>query len=303
MKKVMRTMVMLFAASALVLASCGDDTDVKDVELTLIPSATSGTHFVGDVLSITVNAKGNSDNKLKTLTIVKSITGSAPVTVYTNKSLSGTDFIYAYKDTLDITDTGTVTYTFTLTGDKGSNGVKTYLASVRVVGLIDNIETVIALKGQLNTTDPLHFMKLTPPFTPYSTTITLPEFKTCDLAFYFGSSNRFTISSPSDNVMQNLYSGLASYWSSAKVTGFYKAGANDLNYNAIVSVGTDVPIVNYAQGKTFANTVTNLTIGDVILFKTAEGKLGLIQVKAINPTQNAAATNASMDIVVAAQVD
>ena len=296
-------MVMLFAASALVLASCGDDTDVKDVELTLIPAATSGTHFVGDVLSITLNAKGNSDNKLKALTIVKSVTGSAPLTVYKNDKLSGTDFIYALKDTLETTDTGTVTYTFTLTGEKGNASVKNYTATVRVVGLILNIVNVISLKGQLNTNSPLHFMKLTPPFTPYSTTVTLPEFETCDLAFYFGSSNRFTISSPSDKVMQGLYSGLDSYWSKAKVTGFYKAGANDLNYQAIVTTGTDMPIVNYAQGKTFSNTVTNLITGDVILFKTAEGKLGLIQVKAINPPQNAAATNASMDIVVAAQIN
>ncbi len=304
MKKVMRTMVMLFAASALVLASCGDDTDVKDVELTLIPAATSGTHFVTDKLSITINAKGNSDNKLKSLTIQKAVTGSPTSTVYSNTKLSGTDFIYAFADTLDITDTGTVTYTFTLAGEKGSNSSKVYTATVRQIGLIDNITTAISLKGQQNPTAPLHFMKLTPPFTPYSTTLSIDEFRACDLAFYFGSTNKFTISSPSDKVMQGLYSGLASYFSGAKITGFYKAGANDLNYNNIVTVGTDVPIVNYAQGKTFTNTITDLKAGDILLFKTAEGKLGLISVTGTNPASSAAAaTNASMDILVAVQVD
>lgn len=295
-------MVMLFAASALVLASCGDDTEVKDVELTLIPAATSGTHFVDDILSITLNAKGNSDNKLKALTIVKSATGSAPLTVYKNDKLSGTDFIYAFKDTLEDSDTGTITYSFTLTGEKGNAAVKTYVATVRQVGLIDATPTVISLKGQLNTTNPLHFMKLTPPFTPYSTSLTKDEFGACDLAFYFGSTNKFTISSPSDNVMQSLYSGLASYWSVARVTGFYKAGANDLNFDAILAGEVDVPVVNYAQGKTYTNTVANLVTGDVILFRTSTGKLGLIRVEAINPQTNQSNTNASMDVRVLSQL-
>jgi hypothetical protein len=303
MKKVMRTMVMLLA-SAVVLTSCGND-DVKDVELTLIPSATSGTHFVNYELKITLNAKGNSDNKLKSLTIIRARTGASPQTVYTNQNLSGTDFILDFKDSLSILDTVGVTYTFTLNGAKGNASVKNYLATVKQIGLLDVLEIPVTLKGQTNSTAPLHFMKLTSPFTPYSTSVTESELITCDLAFYFGSSNLFTISSPSDNVMQSLYSGLLPIWSKnvVRTTGFYKAGPNDLNYNTIATEEIDVPIVNYAAGKTFTNTITKLVTGDIILFKTATGKLGLIRVKAVNPATNQAASNASIDLEMVAQAN
>ena len=71
MKKVIKTMMMLFVASTFALTSCTNETEeVENVEITMSPAATSGTHFVGDTLKLTVSCKGNADNKLKTLTFL-----------------------------------------------------------------------------------------------------------------------------------------------------------------------------------------------------------------------------------------
>lgn len=294
-------MMMMLVASAFVLTSCGDDKDVKDVELTISPAATMGTHFVGESVNLTINGKGNDDNKLKSIKITKAVVGIATITVFSKDDLSGTDYIYNFKDSLYVTDTAGVTYTITLTGSEGNPAQVVYTAKVIEKGLLQELDLPVSLKGQTNTTNPLHFMRLTHPFSPYSTTITLPEFATCDLAFYFGNNNLFTISSPSDNVMQGLYSGLASYWTSAKETGFYRAPAGALNYEAIAAGQIDVPIINYAEGKTYSNTITKCVPGDIILFKTEEGKLGLIRVLAVAPSVTPSASNASMDISVLVQ--
>lgn len=292
-------MVMLFAASALVLASCGDDTEVTDVELTLVPAATSGVHFVEDVLSITLNAKGNSDNKLKSLTIVKSVTGSAPVTVYTNAKLSGTDFIYAYKDTFETTDTGKVTYSFTLTGEKGNASVKVYTATVVQENELEILTQPIQLSGQLNTTgNPLHFAQLTAPNQRFGLGVTKEEMTAkVDLGFFYGSTNKFSFSSPDNVVMQDLYSGLktAGTFSTARATGFFKVPAGALSYDAIKTGKSDGPIINYATGKTYTNLVNNLLAGDIILFKTQDGKLGLIRITNLAPGSGQSANNAVID--------
>ena len=63
MKKAMKTIMMLFVASSFILASCGTDTDVADVELTVVQGST--TYFVGDTLKVTVNGKVSTGNFVK----------------------------------------------------------------------------------------------------------------------------------------------------------------------------------------------------------------------------------------------
>lgn len=301
MKKVIKTMMMMLVASALVLTSCKDDEEVKDVELTIVPAATAGTHFVGEKINLTINGKGNSDNKLKSLIITKAVTGLATQTIYKKDDLSGTDYIHNFKDSLYIADTAGVTYTFTLAGEKGNASVVTYVATVMEKGLLQELDIPVSLKGQTNPNSPIHFMVLTHPFNQYGTSLSQEELASIDLAFYFGNTNLFTISSPSDNVMQGLYSGLAPFWPQAKTTGFFKVPAGALNYESIKAGQIDVPIINYAMGKTYTNTITKCVPGDLILFKTEEGKLGLLRVDATNPSSSPATNNASMDVVALVQ--
>lgn len=286
MKKVIKTMMMLFVASTFVLTSCTSDEDVKDVELTMIPAATSGTHFVSDTLSITLNAKGNDDNKLKSIKITKAIAGQAGViTMYENTKLSGTDFIYNLKDTFQSGEVGINTITITLTGEKGNAQTKTYTATVRAIGLIEATGSPVSLFGQGAGAETQQFISLAG-FTTYTIAEATANSNDAlknniDLAFYFGNTNRFSLSSLDDATMHTLYTGLSTFWTSAdnkRITGLNKISGQSSLYATIEASGSDKDLLLLADGKTFSKSVNNLAVGDLVLFKTTEGKIGLLKV-------------------------
>ena len=287
MKKAMKTIMMLFVASSFILTSCSSE-DVADVTLTTIPASTGTAFFVGDTMSVTINAKGNADNKLKSLTITKAVTGKATITYYT-KTLSVTDYIFDLKDTLDIQDTGTVTYNITLTGEKGTAQTKTITITVSEVGFINETNgSPIQMFG--HTYDGPRFCQLST-FETWSID-TVDNYEKLrnriDVVSYFGNSNKFTLSSPDDAVMQGLYSGLSTFWTSgkARVTGLVRVNGL-VNYNTILAPGDDRLLVQFAAGKTYGKTITNIQANDLILFKTAGGQLGLIKVTSVTGTTSA----------------
>lgn len=292
MKKVIKTIMMLFVASTFVLTSCTDDEDVKDVELTMIPATTSGTHFVYDTLNITLNAKGNADNKLKAIKITKAIAGqSGIITIYDNSKLSGTDFIYNLKDTFQPGEVGINTYTITLTGDKGTAQTKTYTATVRAVGLIESTAgSPITLFHQNQLTNE-HFADLKT-FSTYTDEEVIANsnevFKnSIDIAFYYGATNKYSLSSLDDRAyMQTLYSRFSNFWNSAdnkRVTGLYKA-TGQVNYATIEASGSDKNLLLFAEGKTYSNTLSDLKVNDLVLFRTSEGKIGLLKIATLDGT-------------------
>jgi hypothetical protein len=297
MKKAIKTIMMLFVASTFVLTSCTDDTDVKDVELTMIPAATSGTYFVSDTLSITLNAKGNSDNSLKSIKISKAIAGqSGVITIFENTKLSGTDFIYVLKDTLQPGEVGINTYTITLTGEKGAVQTKTFTATVRAVGFIESTETPASLYGQSAGAETQQFIAL-----GSFVTYTIPEAtasgnealkNTIDLAFYWGDNNKHSLTSLDDAPMHTQYTGLASFWTSAdnkRITGLHKVPKDVIAYNVIEASGTDKDLLIYAEGKTFGKAINNIAANDLILFKTKEGKIGLLKIESASGSSRSTA--------------
>ncbi len=297
MKKVIKTMMMLFVASTFVLTSCTDDEDVKDVELIMTPAAASGSHFVSDTLSITLTAKGNSDNKLKSIKISKTIANqSGVITIYENTKLSGTEFGYVLKDTFESGEAGVNTYTITLTGEKGNAQTKTYTATVRAIGLLESTGSPVSLFGQGAGAETQQFIALNT-FTTYTiggaTASSNEALKnSIDLAFYYGATNKHVLSSLDDATMHTLYNGLSSFWTSAdnkRITGLYKVPPGAIQYNVIEASGSDRSLLSYADGKTYSKTVTTLAAGDLILFKTTEGKIGLLRVVSAGGNTNSTA--------------
>lgn len=282
MKKAIKTMMMMLVASTLVLTSCKDDeTTIEDVKLTLNPATTSGTHAVGTALKIVVNGKGNADNKLKTLTITKAPKGS-PTTTIADEKLSGTDKIYDLIDSLKAE--GEITYTITLTGEKGATQTATYVATVVNVNPIDFIPAdVISFKAQLTAAGGTHFMNLSSDFLQFSTDLSKADWSSkVDVAYFYGATNKHTLASPDNTTMQGLYTGLKNdgYFTSSRKTSFYKISASEGGtlYNKIISDNNDAALTAFASGKTYSDLINNLAPNDVILYKTQDGLLGLIKI-------------------------
>lgn len=301
MKKVIKTMMLMFVASTLVLTSCKDDETIEDVKLTLNPAATSGTHAVGSVLKIVINGQGNSDNKLKTLKITKAPKGSATTTVADEK-LSGTDKIYNLIDTLK--EEGEITYSITLSGEKGTTQTATYVATIVNVNAIQILPAdQLSLKGQTQE-GAQHFMQMDQSFSPFSTDLSKTEWSTkVDLAYFFGTENKHTLTSPDNATMQGLFSGLkdGGYFTTSRKTGLYKISATEGGtlYNKIVSDNNDAALTAYAAGKVYTDFLPNLAPNDVILYKTQDGLLGLIK---IGNASGVSASNADLPFQALVQI-
>ncbi|MES2690383.1 MAG: hypothetical protein V4658_08270 [Bacteroidota bacterium] len=302
MKKVIKTMMMMLVASTLVLTSCKDDeTTIEDVKLTLNPAATSGTYGVGTILKIVVNGKGNSDNKLTMLTITKAPKGS-PTTTLASEKLSGTDKIYDLIDTLKAE--GEITYTIKLEGAKGTAQTATFVATVVNVNPIEVLPADnLSLKGQTQE-GAQHFMQMDQNFSPYSTDLSKAEWSNnVDLAYFYGTENKHTITSPDNATMQGLFTGLkdGGYFTSSRKTGFYKISATEGGtlYNKIVSDNDDAALTSFASGKVYTDFLPNLAPNDVILYKTQGGLLGLIK---IGNASGVSASNANLPFQALVQV-
>ncbi|MCU0442176.1 MAG: hypothetical protein MUE96_07235 [Bacteroidia bacterium] len=277
MKKLVRTMLMLSVASLAILTSCNqedDDKVIKDVEITISASpATSVT--AGNPVTLTLALKGNSDNKLKKVTV----TSSASTTALLSKTLSGADAVETVVDTPETV--GNITYTVTLEGEKGNPQTKTYTINVLPVpGPVAVTSTPIDLFGHVNGDGgSSRFMATTDPFTQVS----LDNFNSnkgiIDIAYYRGATNGNTLASPSNTTMQGLYSGLT--WTGVKTTKVAKTTMTVAQFDAYAAnpVNDSLIWATASSSTWIADGAANqLAVGNVVLFETAAGKKGLIKV-------------------------
>lgn len=286
MKKLVKSVLMLSIASLAILSSCKkEDSNAEVTDVTVSVSSSPAIPVEGGVVTLTVTCTGNTDNNLKSISVNRS-GGSLADKVVLSKSLTGTSSTEVIVDTIG---TGTFTYVVAVTGKEGSPATKTITVTTRSLPKqVDVTTSAIPLFGQTNddpsATNP-HFMKLTSPFTPISISTFPAEKSNVDLAFFFGATNKATITSPTDVTMQGLYSGLS--WAGANATLLYKTTMTTAQYDAIASANSDSLITSMAAGvTTWGSSINLLAQGNIILFKTSANKLGLIKVENISGTQS-----------------
>lgn len=114
MKKLFKTFAVLAIASAALITSCKDEVDPSPVTITVSGSPSDKTLSVGTNLTLTLELKGNSDNKLKSVKVTTNKT-SAPLL---DKQLDGTDAIEVVKQELN--QVGAWVFTVSLEGAEGT---------------------------------------------------------------------------------------------------------------------------------------------------------------------------------------
>jgi hypothetical protein len=278
MKKLVKSVLMLSIASLAVLSSCkkdDDNADVTDVKVE-ITATPSGNIVMGTPVTIKVVCTGNTDNKLKSISVKR--TQGADEVVMVSKSLTGTSATEEFTDT---PVTGSYTYTVAVTGEKGSPATKVLtITTVPPPGNIGKAPSVPLFGAGADEANP-NFMQLSSPYAPFTKSDFASNKSNLDLAFYFGQANKATISSPSDNVMRGLYSGLD--WTGTNTTQLYKTSLTAAQFDDIYATATtDAQITDMAANvTTWTETVTNLATGHVILYKTADGVVGLLKVVSV----------------------
>ena len=92
--------------------------------------------------------------------------------------------------------------------------------------------------------------------------------------------------------MHSVYTGpgIGAFWTSAdnsRITGLTKV--TGVSYAAIEASGSDKNLLLLADGKTFGKAINQLAVNDLILFKTKEGKLGLLKITETTGSSNTTA--------------
>lgn len=298
MKKLVRSILMLSVASLAILSSCSKEDsndDVTDVKVTIVPSVANP--YEGDSITITVTATGNVDNKLKSIS-VKRNDGK----VLLSKSLSGTSATETIKD---VVESGTYTYTAAVEGEKGSPATATTTVTTRQPAGPLNVSNAIPLFGQANGGGSnSNFLQASHPFADFSTSTFAANKANVDICFFYGETNKATLTSPSDAVMQGQYSGLN--WTGANTTSIYKTTLTAAQFDVIAASNSDAEITALASTVTTWTTSANqLQAGSVILYKRAgDSKVGLIKVVSLvssDPDLPLSSTTAEISLVIAAQ--
>ena len=290
MKKVLKSVLMLSIASLAILSSCkkeDENATVTDVKVTV--TSTPSSPLQGGIVTLTVVCTGNTDNNLKSISVSRS-GGSLDSKVVLSKSLTGTSSTQTIVDTLG---SGTFTYNVAVTGESGSAATEIHTITTREpYGTLETLPVPIDLSGQTQDSSQSYFMRLTSPFTPFDRArATFAANKAnIDMCFYYGNANKATLASPDDAAfMQTVYTYIT--WTGAKKTLFSTTTLTAAKYDEIEASDSDSAIVEMAKTTTtWAAAATKLKADDIILFKTAEGKKGLIKVQNLLGTDASTAT-------------
>jgi|GEM_PF-2635085 hypothetical protein len=310
MKKLTRMLMMLGMASVLVFSSCSKDEEtIEDATITITPSPT-GALSIGDVLTLTIEFKGNDNNKLKSYTVTRTGT-SAPIS---SGNLTGTTNTTVVRDTMETS--GTFTYIVSLVSEKGTVtkdysltiGVPTNLViaqSFAVLGnQVDSKRKFWSGARSTSTTPALYFLA--------------DAVGNADLQgdIDFGYVTRTVANGGNKLVSPNSADATAIYgdqWSSQpeKITNwtvrnnttFIQTTINPSEFTNATADTAIVSLINKAKALGEPNNQSVPALDDkVYLYKTASGLYGLIHVIIATGTVNGTTPQAG-DVTIAVKYE
>ena len=99
-----------------------------------------------------------------------------------------------------------------------------------------------------------------------------------DLVYYYGTKNFASIGAPLDTDVQTVFPTIAN-WSKRNDTRFFKV-ESDINFTSINDVKYNEAIESVKESNLKA--ATNISVGDVVAYKTEGGKTGLFKVEKLD---------------------
>jgi uncharacterized protein YjbI with pentapeptide repeats len=275
MKKLFRTVMVLSMASLAVFTSCKKDDKADVADATIDINAKVGSSAINDgdfvpagtAVKFTIVSTGNSDNKLKSITVT-SDANSTPI--LSQKSLSGT----SSTDTASFipsTPGSVVSVTVSLNSEKGT---VTKSFKITVPRVTEASPGEIPLFAQLNGTDG-HFMDLSN-LSLYGTNTAQANLSKIDLGCFYGNTKHFTLAGPQDNDLHTLFSGLN--WTGARTTLIAKTSLTKTDFDAIKATGNEIALANLGATASYSSAANDLATGNVLLYKNQDGLMGLIYV-------------------------
>lgn len=285
-------MTMLAVVSVGFLSSCGDDDEPNPkANIVFNPSAESVELAPG--APITLQVAVTSADKLKEFKMSKNVLGVTQDSVVKDFPKAGFDF--NLNDVVPTTAQpgNTITYTFTVTTNKGEVSTKTFRVNV--------VEPVVTYTARIlgNQNAAVGSFWSSSNGTVYNSTDARNNSQLIDLVFYHSSAtsgdpvaaaNQATIASPADTKAQEIHTSIGN-WTTKNATMFKYIGTSAAVYDN-ATTGQDISAIYTNSSATASSFVKTLKVGDVFAFVTQAGKYGVARVTSVG-TPTAANGNKS----------
>jgi len=282
MKRLSNYLLAGFAATMLLFTSCADDEETdKSPVLTL----TGGTEYVSSDVTLTVGEEfligvtatpnASTSEKLVGLTMVATF-NNVPETIIDTTLDKLTSFnldVYSYAQAIVGTERIVITVT-----DKAGETAEKVINITTEEGALDLKEfTAVLMGGQSNLTTGSFLDVKTG--TVYKQTAAEASSELIDIIYYFGSTNKASLVAPDDATV-NGGSGnlsLATNFSTKNSTRFNNnPGITAAEFDAMTN---DSDIADLTASDSKANL---LSVNDVVVFETEDGRMGAFKVSAID---------------------
>jgi len=275
----------LFAISLIVLAgaamftSCKKDDTKPAPEISVTNNKTAYTITATSDTTITFNVTVTAEAEIDQFTIKKTV-GSTTTSYGNPTGFAGkTSYTYNFNETFHSTDTYPISFTFKVV-DKDAQEASITVTISKVQGGTTgtpfgafNSYTAVLMGGQNNATTGSFYASVGNHV--YTLSQAAANSAAVDFAYYYGETNLATLSAPADPQITSVanFSTIAN-WQTRNATKFVKNPTIDF---ANISTTTDI------SGVTFGTDLkaNQLSVGDVVAFKTDAGKIGFAKVTAI----------------------
>jgi hypothetical protein len=308
MKKLFKTIAMLAIAGSL-FTSCSKDDDkttsttatagtVQKPSLTLSVTNEVSLRY-GDTIRFSLTTTPVTGTKIKTVLIARGVGNSPAKNLLTDSTLqSSVEYKRNFEDVIDNTigNVGdNITYTVTVKDDKGNSETKT--VNAKIIGFYKSGQFLLG--GPNNPSNEFKFFGLvasapqtilklkagagsTPPSAADSASRARYNVGKLDIIYFYNSAGSVGNALYSSDFAFAAGSGWAtevSAWTAKRKTLLRKSQLSLSAFNApdITVEGTLKALkTDFTVGGATVDRIANLAIGDVVEFKTADGKVGLV---------------------------
>jgi hypothetical protein len=284
MKSVKKLFLFAFVGMVGFAYSCKKNTDVQDPQVTVSLTPTSGA--AGDQITISVVASADPSRNITKL-VVDAISSNPVGSVnILDSTLKKNNVGYTYTYTIPSGNTGTIQIKATVTDDGSVTASGT--ADITITSAQQLRDDGSSDMGAQNNTGKGSFYS-TSEGTVYLSAAAKTNQAKVDFVYYYGTNNMATLAAPSDASVDggsgHIDLGIQT-WTVKNGTMFKKTSGAD--YDNATASSVELAYNNAsASADTKANTLAS---GDIIAFKTGNGKYGLIRITNITGTDTGSCT-------------
>jgi hypothetical protein len=279
-KKLVLFMLVGTVAAATYSCNKGDEQGAPNLTVTATPSSAAPGQ------TVKIHITSSSTGTVKKMLIEERIPGTTSYNTKKDSAVNQANFFYDYNYTLASDASGSVDIRVTVTDDKSQTTTKTATITVTGTGTLKECNSITlgaqdnAMGSSFSSSD----------CSVYTVTDAKNNASKVDIIYFYGATNLATVAGPSDNSFGTGTNQISSLgvqdWSVHNATMFRKITGFTWDNATVATIQAA-----YTGASAAEDTKANmLAVGDMVAFKTASGKYGVLRVKALTPSSTGSIT-------------